>query len=74
MSSARRPRERYVARPASNEIATHLTRINANKCAHGEEPCYLRCGVRRRRKRGIVSWVPIPTKERIAWLEEVDPQ
>lgn len=59
----------FIQDPDSEGIATTLTRTSSNRCEHGENPCFLRCGVRRAKVNRYYQWVAIPLDERRKWLE-----
>lgn len=75
------PGAAFVDDPPSHAIAAKLNASDTDECEHGRDPCYLRCGVRRRgginrdASNNIASvgsasgrWEPIPKGRRLEWL------
>lgn len=58
----------FVANPDSQATADSLNAAGDTLCGHGRNPCFLRCGVRR--KPGVL-WTPIPKVERFEWLRRL---
>ncbi|MHC4814360.1 MAG: hypothetical protein ACYTFN_14795 [Planctomycetota bacterium] len=60
----------WIENPPSDDIAVRLTEGRELLCCHDRNPCYLRCGVRKREP-GPGTWTVIGQGERRAWFEKV---